>query len=104
MILSNCRQDEETSFWLCSHLHAEKHKKRDKQLKSQIKIIKRNREIIPIDRPAPCELKSVEPSAHEITIVIKNWIAESRERKRSQKQFSSLFTLPTQVKSTNQVS
>jgi len=77
------------------------HKKRDKQLKSQIKVIKQNREIIPTDRPAPCESKSVEQSAREIKIVIKNWIAESRQRKRSQKQFSSLFTLPSQVKSTN---
>ncbi len=77
------------------------HKKRDKQLKSQIKVIKRNREIIPTDRPAPCESKPVEQSAREITIVIKNWIAEFKERKRSQKQFSSLFFLPSQVKSTN---
>ena len=68
---------------------------------SQIKVIKRNRDIIPTDRPAPCESKPAEPSAREITIVIQNWIAESRQRKRSQKQFSSLFTLPTQVKSTN---
>ena len=68
---------------------------------SQIKVIKRNRDIIPTDRPAPCESKPVEPSAREITIVIKNWIAEYRENKRSQKQFSSLFTLPSQVKSTN---
>ena len=70
-------------------------------LKSQIKIIKRNRAIIPTDRPAPCEPKQVEPSAREITIVIKNWIAEYKEHKRSQKQFSSLFTFPSQVKSTN---
>ncbi len=56
---------------------------------------------MPTDRPAPCESKSVEQSAREITIVIKNWIAESRQRKDSQKQFSSLFTLPSQVKSTN---
>lgn len=60
-------------------------------MKSQIKIIKRNREIIPTDRPAPCEAKSVEQSAREITIVIKNWIAESRQRKRNQEQSSSLF-------------
>jgi len=81
--------------------HSEKRKKRDKQLKSQIKVIKQNREIVPADRPAPAESKSVEPSAREITTVIKNWIAEYREHKRSQKQFSSLFTLPSQVKSTN---
>ncbi len=68
---------------------------------SQIKVIKRNRDIIPTDRPAPCESKPVEQTAREITIVIKNWIAEYRKNKRSQKQFSSLFTLPTQVKSTN---
>ncbi len=77
------------------------HKKRDKQLKSQIKVIKRNREIIPTERPAPGESKSVEQSTREVTIVIKNWIAEFKERKSSQKQFSSLFTLPSQVKSTN---
>jgi hypothetical protein len=68
---------------------------------SQIKVIKRNRESIPTDRPAPGESKSVEQSAREITIVIKNWIAESRQSKRSQKEFSSLFPLPSQVKSTN---
>jgi len=71
---------------------------------SEIKVIKRNRDIIPTERPAPCESKPDEQNAREITIVIKNWIAESRENKRSQKQFSSLFTLPAQVKSTNQVS
>jgi hypothetical protein len=70
-------------------------------LKSQIKVIKRNREIIRTDPPAPCESRSIEPSPREITIVIKNWIAESRERKLSQKQFSSLFALPAQVKSMN---
>ena len=70
-------------------------------MKSPIKVIKQNREIVPTDRPAPAESKPVEPSAREITIVIKNWIAEYRENKRSQKQFSSLFTLPSQVKSTN---
>jgi hypothetical protein len=75
------------------------HKKRDKQLKSQIKVIKRNQEMIPNDRPAPSESKSVEQSAREITIVIKNWIAESRQSKRNQKEFSSLF--PLSLKSTN---
>jgi len=70
-------------------------------LKSQIKVIKRNREILSTDLPAPCESKPVEQSAREIKIVIKNWIAEYREHKRSQKQFSALFTLPSQVKSTN---
>ena len=69
----------------------EDHQKRDKQLKSQIKVIKRNREIVPTDRPAPGESKSVQQSAREITIVIKNWIAESRQSKRNQKEFSSLF-------------
>jgi hypothetical protein len=56
---------------------------------------------MPTDRPALRESKSVEQSAREITIVIKNWIAESRQHKGSQKQFSSLFTLPAQVKSTS---
>ena len=68
---------------------------------TQIKLIKRNREIVPIDLPKPSESKSVEQSAREITIVIKNWIAESRQLKRSQKQFSSLFTLPAQVETTD---
>jgi hypothetical protein len=76
-----------------------KHKKRDKQLISRIKVIKRSRKNIPNDRPVPGESKSVEPSAHEITIVVKNWIAESRQSKRSQKQFSSLFL--SQMKGTN---
>ena len=57
-------------------------------MKPQIKVIKRNREIIPTDRPAPSESKPVEPSTREITIVIKNWIAEYKEHKRGQKQFS----------------
>ena len=91
----------ETSLWLCSHFHLGNHKKRDKQLKSQIKLIKRSREIVPTDRTAPSESKSVEPSAREITSVIKNWIADFKERKHSQKQFSSLFTLSSQVKSTS---
>jgi len=71
----------------------EKHKKRDKLLKSQIKVIKRNREIILTARPAPSESKPVEPSAREISNVIKNWIAESRKRKSNLKEFSSLFPL-----------
>lgn len=70
-------------------------------MKSQIKVVKRNREDIPTDRPAPRESRPVEPSAREITIVIKNWIAEYREHKRSQPEFSSLLTIPSQVKGTN---
>jgi len=93
VILSNCKQDEETSLWLCSLSIEENHKKRDKQLKSQIKVIKRNREIVPTDGLSACESKSVEPSAREITIAVKSWIAESRQRKRNQKEFSSLFPL-----------
>ena len=68
-------------------------KKRDKLLKPQIKVIKRNREITATEPPEPGESKWVEPSAREITIVIKNWIAESRQSKRSQNssRYSSLL-------------
>ena len=70
-------------------------KKRDKLLKSQIKVIKRNRETTATDPLEPGESKSVEPSAREITIVIKNWIAESRQSKRNpnRSRHSSLFPL-----------
>jgi hypothetical protein len=55
---------------------------RNKQLKSQIKIVKHKPDPPPADYQAEFETKPVEPSNREITIVVKKWIAELRERKR----------------------
>ena len=55
---------------------------RNKQLKSQIKIVKHKPDPPRADSQAEFETKPVEPSTHEITIVVKKWIAELRERKR----------------------
>ena len=54
---------------------------RNKQLKSQIKIVKRNLDPTPTDSQAESVTKSVEQSTREITIVVKKWIAELKERK-----------------------
>jgi hypothetical protein len=51
-------------------------------LKSQIKIVKRNPHPIRTDHQADVGTKPVELSTREITIVVKKWIAELRERKR----------------------
>jgi len=55
---------------------------RNKQLKSQIKIVKHKPDLPRADSQAEFETKPVEPSTREITIVVKKWIAELRERKR----------------------
>lgn len=55
---------------------------RNKQLKSQIKIVKHKPDPPRADSQAKSETKPVEPSTREITIVVKKWIAELRERKR----------------------
>jgi len=51
-------------------------------LKSQIKIVKHRPDPPRADSQAEFETKPVEPSTREITIVVKKWIAELRERKR----------------------
>jgi len=53
-------------------------------LKSQIKIVKRNPDPTQTDSPAESATPPVEPSTREITIVVKKWIAELKERKSSQ--------------------
>jgi hypothetical protein len=52
-------------------------------LKSQIKIVKRKPDPIRADGEDELEIKPVEPSTREITIVVKKWIAELKERKSS---------------------
>jgi hypothetical protein len=51
-------------------------------VKSQIKIVKHKQDPTPTDSQAESVTKSVEQSTREITIVVKKWIAELRERKR----------------------
>lgn len=51
-------------------------------MKSQIKIVKRKPDLTPTDSQAESVTKSVELSTREITIVVKKWIAEMKERKR----------------------
>ena len=51
-------------------------------MKSQIKIVKRNPDPTPTDCQADSGTKPVEQSTREITIVVKKWVAELRERKR----------------------
>ena len=51
-------------------------------MKYQIKIVKRKPDPTPTDSPAEFATKPVELSTREITIVVKKWIAELRERKR----------------------
>ena len=51
-------------------------------MKSQIKIVKRKPDPTHTDSQAESVTKSVEQSTREITIVVKKWIAELKERKR----------------------
>ena len=51
-------------------------------MQSQIKIVKHKSDPPLADSQAEFETKPVEPSTREITIVVKKWIAELRERKR----------------------
>ena len=51
-------------------------------MKSQIKIVKRKLDPTPTDSQAESVSKSVEQRTREITIVVKKWIAELKERKR----------------------
>ena len=62
--------------------HFDSAQKRSKQLKSQIKIVKRKPDPTRADSQAEFGTKLVELSTREITIVVKKWIAELRERKR----------------------
>jgi len=60
-------------------------------LKSQIRIVKRKLDPTPTDCPAESGTNPVEPSTREITIVVKKWIAELKERKsQSQHDFAPL--------------
>ena len=52
-------------------------------MKSQIKIVKRKPDPIRTVCQAESETKPVEPNTREITIVVKKWIAELKERKSS---------------------
>ena len=55
-------------------------------MKSQVKIVKRQQGAISINRQAEVVSKPVEQSAREITIIVKQWIAEFKERKRSHRE------------------
>jgi len=64
---------------------------RNKQLQSQIKIVKRQRNTVPTDSQTEIQSKPVGASTREITNVVKRWIAEFRERKDTHTQsFPSL--------------
>jgi len=56
-------------------------------MKSQIKIVKRKPDPTPTDSQAESVTKSVEQSTREITIVVKKWIAELKERKSQPQQY-----------------
>jgi len=51
-------------------------------LKSRIKIVKRKPEPTQTDQRTDVGTKPVEQRTREITIVVKKWVAELRERKR----------------------
>jgi hypothetical protein len=51
-------------------------------LQSQIKIVKRKPDQTQTDSQTHVRTKPVELSTREITIVVKKWIAELKERKR----------------------
>ena len=55
-------------------------------MKSQIKIVKRKPDPISTDPQAESVTKSVEQSTREMTIVVKKWIAELKERKSQPQQ------------------
>ena len=74
-------------------------RKRERQLQSQIKIVKRQRNTVPTDSQTEIESKPVGESTREITNVVKRWIAEFRERKGTHKQ--SFTSLTRQLKSTD---
>jgi len=56
-------------------------------LQSQIKIVKRTPAPTRTDCPAESRRQPVELSTHEITIVVKKWIAEMKERKTQSQQY-----------------
>ena len=60
-------------------------------MKSQIRIVKRKPDPARIDREAEFDPTPVEQSAREITIVVKKWIAEMKERKSSDNSKSSVL-------------
>ena len=56
-------------------------------MKSQIKIVKRIPDPTRADSQAEFGTKPVEQSTREITIVVKKWIAELKERKSQSQQY-----------------
>jgi len=80
-ILSDCTQYNQRRFRYLSRFDTSA--ERNKQLKSQIKIVKSKPDPTRTVCQAESETKPVEPSTREITIVVKKWIAELKERKSS---------------------
>jgi len=88
-ILSDCTQYNQRHLSYLSRFDSAQ--KRSKQLQSQIKIVKRKPDPTPTDSQAESVTKAVEQSSREITIVVKKWIAELKERKsQSQPYFTPL--------------
>jgi len=79
-ILSDCTQYNKRRLSYPSRFDSAQ--KRSKQLKSQVKIVKRKPDPTRADSQAEFGTKPIEQSTREITIVVKKWIAELRERKR----------------------
>jgi hypothetical protein len=96
-ILSNCTQYNKRRLSYLSRFDSAQ--KGNKQLQSQIKIVKRQRNTVPTDSQTEIESKPVGESTREITNVVKRWIAEFRERKGTHKQ--SFTSLTRQLKSTD---
>jgi len=84
-ILSDCTQYNKRRLSYLSRFDSAQ--KRSKQVKSQIKIVKRIPDPTPTDSQAESVTKSVEQSSREITIVVKKWIAELKERKSQSQQY-----------------
>jgi hypothetical protein len=92
-ILSDCTQYNQRRLSYLSRFDSVE--KRNKQLKSKIKIVKRKPEPIRTDSQAEVGPedgpKPVEQNTREITIVVKKWIMEMKERKsQSQQNFTPL--------------
>src|SRR6266576_3369764 len=79
-ILSDCTQYNQRRLSYISRFDSAQ--KRSKQVKSQIKIVKRKPDPTRADSQAEFGTNPVGQSTRDITIVVKKWIAELRERKR----------------------
>jgi len=55
-------------------------------LNSKIRIVKRKLTGDSTDHEPPVETKPLNQSTRDMTIVVKSWIAELKERKRNQRQ------------------